>query len=165
MAALEPFRTSAPRAPRETPGHSHTSAPPPINDQAPRHHSSKYFSRPTPCERTSSRHSRLSHSNAQNIYWTPAQLLAHHTSNGCNLQIGDLLATGTISGPAPSRQAAFSNSRATVRNQSPYPQVKPAASSPTATKSSSAEPAKRPTIHGSPSANAAPPSSQPATLA
>jgi fumarylacetoacetase len=42
---------------------------------------------------------RLSQSNAKDLYWTPAQLIAHHTSNGCNLQIGDLLATGTISGP------------------------------------------------------------------
>jgi fumarylacetoacetase len=42
----------------------------------------------------------LSESNAQDLYWTPAQLIAHHTSNGCNLQIGDILATGTISGPA-----------------------------------------------------------------
>jgi fumarylacetoacetase len=42
----------------------------------------------------------LSESNARDLYWTPAQLIAHHTSNGCNLQIGDLLATGTISGPA-----------------------------------------------------------------
>jgi fumarylacetoacetase len=42
----------------------------------------------------------LSQSNAQDLYWTPAQLLAHHTSNGCNLQTGDILATGTISGPA-----------------------------------------------------------------
>jgi fumarylacetoacetase len=42
----------------------------------------------------------LSESNAQDLYWTPAQLIAHHTSNGCNLQIGDLLATGTISGPS-----------------------------------------------------------------
>jgi len=42
----------------------------------------------------------LSESNAQDLYWTPAQLIAHHTSNGCNLQIGDVLATGTISGPA-----------------------------------------------------------------
>jgi fumarylacetoacetase len=42
----------------------------------------------------------LSQSNAQDLYWTPAQLIAHHTSNGCNLQIGDLLATGTISGPS-----------------------------------------------------------------
>jgi fumarylacetoacetase len=41
----------------------------------------------------------LSQSNTQDLYWTPAQLLVHHTSNGCNLQIGDLLATGTISGP------------------------------------------------------------------
>jgi fumarylacetoacetase len=44
----------------------------------------------------------LSKSNAQDLYWTPAQLLAHHTSNGCNLQIGDVLATGTISGTSPS---------------------------------------------------------------
>ena len=43
---------------------------------------------------------RLSRASAADLYWTPAQLLAHHTSNGCNLQPGDLLATGTISGPA-----------------------------------------------------------------
>jgi fumarylacetoacetase len=42
----------------------------------------------------------LSGSNPQDLYWTPAQLIAHHTSNGCNLQVGDVLATGTISGPA-----------------------------------------------------------------
>ena len=42
---------------------------------------------------------RLSRGSAADLYWTPAQLLAHHTSNGCNLQPGDLLATGTISGP------------------------------------------------------------------
>jgi len=34
-----------------------------------------------------------------NMYWTMAQLVAHHTSNGCNLQPGDLLASGTVSGP------------------------------------------------------------------
>jgi fumarylacetoacetase len=44
----------------------------------------------------------LSESNAQDLYWTPAQLITHHTSNGCNLQIGDILATGTLSGPADS---------------------------------------------------------------
>jgi fumarylacetoacetase len=32
-------------------------------------------------------------------YWTPAQLVAHHTINGCNLQPGDLLGSGTLSGP------------------------------------------------------------------
>ena len=44
---------------------------------------------------------RLSHSNALDAYWTPAQMVAHHASNGCNLQIGDLLGTGTLSGPQP----------------------------------------------------------------
>ena len=42
-----------------------------------------------------------SHSNALDAFWTPAQLVAHHTSNGCNLQVGDLLGTGTLSGPLP----------------------------------------------------------------
>ena len=42
---------------------------------------------------------RLSQSNLVDLYWTPAQLIAHHTSNGCNLVPGDLLATGTVSGP------------------------------------------------------------------
>jgi fumarylacetoacetase len=40
-------------------------------------------------------------SNAKYLYWTPAQMIAHHTINGCNLQPGDLLGTGTISGPSP----------------------------------------------------------------
>jgi fumarylacetoacetase len=38
-------------------------------------------------------------SNAKYLYWTPAQMVAHHTVNGCNLQPGDLIGTGTISGP------------------------------------------------------------------
>ena len=43
---------------------------------------------------------RLMESNFRDAYWTLAQLVAHHTSNGCNLQGGDLLGTGTQSGPA-----------------------------------------------------------------
>ena len=42
---------------------------------------------------------RLSNTNLRHLYWTPAQMLAHHTSNGCNLRSGDLLASGTVSGP------------------------------------------------------------------
>ncbi len=42
---------------------------------------------------------RLSRGNYASSYWTPAQLVAHHTSNGCNLRTGDLLGSGTISGP------------------------------------------------------------------
>ena len=42
---------------------------------------------------------RLSLSDARHMYWTPAQLITHHTSGGCDLNPGDLLGTGTISGP------------------------------------------------------------------
>jgi fumarylacetoacetase len=41
----------------------------------------------------------VSRGNLRDLYWTPAQLVAHHASNGCNLRPGDLLATGTVSGP------------------------------------------------------------------
>lgn len=40
---------------------------------------------------------RLSLGHASGLYWTPAQLVAHHACGGCNLQPGDLLGTGTIS--------------------------------------------------------------------
>jgi len=43
---------------------------------------------------------RLSQGRVADLYWTPAQMLAHHTSNGCNLMSGDLFASGTVSGPA-----------------------------------------------------------------
>jgi len=42
---------------------------------------------------------RLMQSNFRDAYWTVAQMLAHHASNGCNLQPGDLLGSGTQSGP------------------------------------------------------------------
>ena len=41
----------------------------------------------------------ISRSNTKHLYWSIAQQIAHHTSNGCNLRVGDLLATGTISAP------------------------------------------------------------------
>ena len=40
----------------------------------------------------------LSRSNMKDLYWTIGQMLTHHASNGCNLQTGDLMATGTVSG-------------------------------------------------------------------
>ncbi|TDB65852.1 fumarylacetoacetase [Arundinibacter roseus] len=39
--------------------------------------------------------------NARHLYWNVRQQIAHHTSSGCNLRVGDLLASGTISGPEP----------------------------------------------------------------
>jgi len=44
---------------------------------------------------------RLSRSNFSDAYWTVAQLVTHHTVNGCNLVDGDLLGSGTMSGPQP----------------------------------------------------------------
>ena len=43
----------------------------------------------------------LASSNARHLYWTVAQLVAHHTCGGCNLNPGDLFGSGTISGPTP----------------------------------------------------------------
>jgi len=44
---------------------------------------------------------RLSRSSFRDSYWTAAQMVAHHSSNGCNLRAGDLLGSGTLSGAAP----------------------------------------------------------------
>jgi fumarylacetoacetase len=44
----------------------------------------------------------VSRSNFKYMYWNVNQQLAHHTVNGCNIQVGDLYASGTISGPSPS---------------------------------------------------------------
>lgn len=41
---------------------------------------------------------KLSESSMRDLYWTPAQMVTHHGSNGCNLQPGDLLGSGTVSG-------------------------------------------------------------------
>lgn len=43
----------------------------------------------------------ISHSNFKYMYWNMAQQLAHHTVNGCNICVGDMYASGTISGPTP----------------------------------------------------------------
>ncbi len=51
---------------------------------------------------------RLTRGNAREAaYWTPAQLLAHHSSGGCNLQPGDLFGSGTLSGPGPDQAGSM----------------------------------------------------------
>jgi fumarylacetoacetase len=42
--------------------------------------------------------STVCHSNFKYLYWTPKQQLAHHTISGCNINPGDMMASGTISG-------------------------------------------------------------------
>jgi fumarylacetoacetase len=49
----------------------------------------------------------LSRSNTKDLYWTVGQMLTHHASNGCNLQTGDLMATGTVSGKEKSERGCM----------------------------------------------------------
>jgi fumarylacetoacetase len=53
------------------------------------------------------RPSRLSSASLADMYWTAAQMLTHHASNGCNLRTGDLFASGTVSGPEPGSQGCL----------------------------------------------------------
>jgi fumarylacetoacetase len=87
-AALEPFRAQAP--PREKP------LLPYIDDPAPRHYDIVLETALTPAGGTET---RLSRTNAKYLYYSAAQQLAHHTSSGCPMRTGDLLGSGTISGP------------------------------------------------------------------
>lgn len=50
---------------------------------------------------------RLSHTSFRHQYWTVAQMVAHHTINGCNLRPGDLLGSGTVSGPTADEAGAL----------------------------------------------------------
>jgi len=50
---------------------------------------------------------RITQTNLKYLYWTFAQMLTHHTSNGCNLMPGDLLASGTVSGPEDGMRACL----------------------------------------------------------
>lgn len=50
---------------------------------------------------------RLSATSFRHQYWTLAQMLTQHTNNGCNLRPGDLLGTGTVSGPTPEEAGAI----------------------------------------------------------
>jgi fumarylacetoacetase len=50
---------------------------------------------------------QLSDSPFTSMYWTMSQLVTHHASNGCNLRTGDLIASGTVSGPSPSEMGCL----------------------------------------------------------
>ena len=49
----------------------------------------------------------LAHTNAHYLYWTPAQMVTHHASSGCNMRTGDLIGTGTLSGPQKSQSGSL----------------------------------------------------------
>ncbi len=99
MAALEPFRAPAPSRPATDPKplpYLHSVAD---QQQGSLKAKLEVFISTETMRKNKLAPFLLSESNAADLYWTPAQLIAHHTSNGCNLQVGDVLATGTISGP------------------------------------------------------------------
>ena len=95
MEALEPFRCPAYARSAEQP------APLPYLSDDEDRQSGNFDIQLEALLRTSkmSRAQPISRSNFRHAFWTPAQVVAHQASNGCNLRPGDLLASGTISGP------------------------------------------------------------------
>ena len=101
MDALEPYRTAAFKRPAGDP------APLPyLMDTSDQKHGGysievEMYLRSAKMRAAGERPLRLSRGNYRDAYWTLAQMVAHHSSNGCNLQPGDLLGTGTLSGDTP----------------------------------------------------------------
>ena len=98
MAALEPYRT---------PVTTRTADDPPLLDYL-RPTSDEGFRitlevsiRSAEMARQGVAPTRISHGSFAEMYWTFSQMLAHHTSTGCNMCPGDLIGSGTVSGPTP----------------------------------------------------------------
>jgi fumarylacetoacetase len=90
LDALEPFRT---KSPKQVP------SPLPYLQQNGNHAfdiNLEVYIAPEDCEAT-----MVSKSNFKYMYWTMSQQLAHHASNGCRINSGDMMGSGTISGPTP----------------------------------------------------------------
>lgn len=91
MAALKPFRTAAPEQDPEPLDYLQQEDDWAFDVQLEVDLQTPSIEAPTPLARTNFKH----------MYWTVCQQLAHHTVNGCNTRPGDLMASGTISGPTP----------------------------------------------------------------
>jgi len=90
LDALEPFRVESPKQSPEPLPYLQQSGKRSFDIQL------QVFIQPENSEET-----MVSSSNFKYMYWTMAQQLTHHTSNGCNVRTGDLMGSGTISGPTP----------------------------------------------------------------
>ena len=91
MEALEPFRTKAPEQDPEVLPYLKRS----------REDSAIDIILEVWLQAENSEPLKICTSNYKYLYWTMDQQLAHHTINGCNINVGDLMASGTISGPTP----------------------------------------------------------------
>jgi fumarylacetoacetase len=91
LDALEPFRTAGPRQEPEPLPYLRS-----VGDWSYNIHLEVYLQ-----SARMAQPQRICASNFRHLYWNICQQLAHHTVNGCNLRPGDLLASGTISGPTP----------------------------------------------------------------
>jgi len=89
LDALEPFRVAGPKQEPEVLPYLKMTAAGAFDIKLEVHLQGEQMSKPQ----------RISASNFHYLYWSMAQQIAHHTVNGCNLRPGDLLASGTISGP------------------------------------------------------------------
>jgi fumarylacetoacetase len=98
LEALEPFRVAWTR-PAEDPQPLAYLDSPALRRTRRDRHAARMCSRLRPCAAPARAPCRLSHSSFRHAYWNIAQMVAHHTVNGCNLRPGDLLGTGTQSGP------------------------------------------------------------------
>lgn len=99
MEALAPFRT--PGAPR---GAGDPQPLPYLTDENDRLHGGFDITLEAAIQTEKMRaadelHATISRGSFKDMYWTFGQMLAHHTVNGCNMQTGDLIASGTVSGP------------------------------------------------------------------
>lgn len=91
MDALKPFRTAQPeQSPTPLPYLQHTGK-----------HGFDIHLEVTMRPDGASAATTIARTNFKTMYWTMAQQLAHHTVSGCNTRVGDLMGSGTISGPTP----------------------------------------------------------------
>jgi fumarylacetoacetase len=91
LEALEPFRTAGPEQQPEPFPYLRQTGPQTFDIRLEARLQTERLDRPQ----------TISATNFKHLYWSMAQQLAHHTVNGCNVRPGDLLASGTVSGPTP----------------------------------------------------------------
>jgi len=106
MEALSPYRIAVARRPDGDP------APLPYLSSASSDHDGidvtlEVYLQSARMRDTNEKPALMSRGDLRDLYWSVAQLLTHHASNGCNLRPGDLLATGTISGPEPGSEGCL----------------------------------------------------------